>query len=600
MRINTKNRTLLLIILIFIINSIIFGYLVYKNSKDELDDKKRDNFKKIETSFTKSIDIFYVNFFTKSAEVVLKDSTIEAIKNRDRDKLHSLVLPHYEMLQETKSLLQMHFHLEDGTTLLRMHNRELYGDDVSSFRPMARAVKENRSLTYGFEEGLSGISYRVMVPIFEKERYLGALEFGSDPSSLLDIVTLANKISGVIRYKNTTRGGGIQYQNIKDSLYLEMLKKFDNRSISSELWIEDRLLTLYSFDLLNYSGEKIGEFIFFDDLSAFHIKFNKTLIGFLLIAIVSWFFTIWIINFGFNVIISKLQDSYEKIKRYARLVDEYVIISSTDLEGNITEVSDAFVKKSGYSREELLGKNHRIVRHPENPAELYDDLWSAITRNKTWSGELKTLTKSGESYWVKSTISPIFDSGRRKIGYTSIREDITDKKQVEELSIRDGLTGIYNRRYFNEITPKIINRAKRDKYLLSLMILDIDHFKEYNDNYGHQEGDRVLVAFANMLKSSLKRADDYAFRLGGEEFGILFRSDDAKGAKGFAEKIKQNLKNLNIPHEYSGVSECLTSSIGVVTKEAKDIISIDLIYKEADDLLYKAKNSGRDRIYFNI
>jgi diguanylate cyclase (GGDEF)-like protein len=246
-----------------------------------------------------------------------------------------------------------------------------------------------------------------------------------------------------------------------------------------------------------------------------------------------------------------------------------------------------------------MGKNHRIIKHPDMPDEVYKNIWHTITNNKVWTGEVKSIAKDGSFYWVKASISPIFDQDGKKTGYTAIRQDITDKKYIEEISITDGLTNIYNRRHFNEVFPKRIHSAKRKNELISFMILDIDHFKQYNDTYGHQMGDDVLVKVAKCMKDSLKRSDDYCFRLGGEEFGILFKADSKEKAKEFANTIRKNIENLHIQHSGNDVSTYLTVSIGLVSKHARNIQDVYELYKQGDDLLYKSKESGRNKVSTN-
>ena len=130
--------------------------------------------------------------------------------------------------------------------------------------------------------------------------------------------------------------------------------------------------------------------------------------------------------------------------------------------------------------------------------------------------------------------------------------------------------------------------------------MDIDYFKQYNDNYGHQMGDNVLISFAACLKNSIKRADDYAFRLGGEEFGVIFKCETKEKALEFANRLRQNIEDLHIIHAFSSTSQFITASIGLVCKNANDISDMDEIYKEADDLLYKAKEDGKNRVFYNL
>ena len=287
-----------------------------------------------------------------------------------------------------------------------------------------------------------------------------------------------------------------------------------------------------------------------------------------------------------------------QMKKYIKIVDENVLTSSTDLDGNITYASEAFCEISGYTKDELIGQNHRIIRHSDMKESTYKELWETIASGKTWKGEIKNKKKNGDYYWVKASISPMFDNKGEIISYTAVREDITDKKIIEEISITDGLTNIYNRRYFDEIFPKIINEAKRKNELVAFVFMDIDHFKQYNDNYGHQKGDEVLINFAACLKQSLHRSSDYTFRLGGEEFAVVYQMETKEKAVEFANNLRKNIENLKIEHKYSSVSSYITASMGLICKNANEIV-IDEIYKQADDLLYQAKRSGRNQVKVN-
>lgn len=288
----------------------------------------------------------------------------------------------------------------------------------------------------------------------------------------------------------------------------------------------------------------------------------------------------------------------QEIKIFNHLIDKNIITSTTNNKGRIVSVSEAFCEISGYTKEELLGKNHNILKHPDMPDSIYKELRETISSGKIWKGEIKNLKKNGDYYWVKAIIEPNFSKEGKIVGYSAIRYDITDKKLIEILSITDGLTNIYNRRYFDEIFPKIINSAKRKNELVSFLFMDIDHFKQYNDNYGHQKGDEVLIEFAKCLKDSLHRSSDVAFRLGGEEFGILYNADTKEKAIKFANNIKNNIENLKIIHQFNSASSYITASMGLICKSAHDII-VDEVYKEADNLLYEAKRSGRNQIKVN-
>ena len=296
--------------------------------------------------------------------------------------------------------------------------------------------------------------------------------------------------------------------------------------------------------------------------------------------------------------LKKKEEYYKNItQEYYEIIDENVIGSRTDLDGIITYASKAFCKMSGYSKEELIGKNHNIVKYHDNPKEIYEQLWETIVANKQWEGELKNITKEGKIYWVKAKIYPLFD-GDKKIGYSSIRENITDKKLLEELSIKDGLTDIYNRRFYNTKVIEFLNISKRRDELVCFLMIDIDYFKLYNDNYGHQKGDEVLISVAKVLKSFIKRADDYCFRIGGEEFAILFISDETQNAIDFSNRIRVAIEDLKIEHEFNEVSDFITVSMGLYCQNATKIENSRTLFKKGDDLLYKSKESGRNKVSF--
>lgn len=238
-----------------------------------------------------------------------------------------------------------------------------------------------------------------------------------------------------------------------------------------------------------------------------------------------------------------------------------------------------------------------------------------VTANKETDDEEKGFQKGAVDYITKpfkpktilARVKTHINLHLRQIELETLSHSLENKNLelkeyisiIEEISITDGLTNVYNRRHFNDIFPKLINSAKRNDELVCFLLLDIDHFKLYNDNYGHQMGDDVLIKFANALKHSLKRGNDMCFRLGGEEFGVIFKAENKEKALELANILRTDIENLAIPHEYSSTSKYITTSLGLICKYGRDIENVDKLYKEVDDLLYKAKESGRNKIIVN-
>ena len=283
---------------------------------------------------------------------------------------------------------------------------------------------------------------------------------------------------------------------------------------------------------------------------------------------------------------NNLEQSSSNMKKYLSIVDKYVITSSTDKKGVITKVSIAFCNITGYTKEELIGKKHNIIRHPDMSDDFYKDLWKTIAKGETWSGELKNQRKDGSFYWVSATIAPVFDENGDIKEYTSIRQDITDKKRVEELSITDQLTKLNNRLKLEEVFNTEIERSKRYKQEFSMILLDIDHFKLVNDNYGHDVGDETLKDVARILSKSV-RATDIVGRWGGEEFIVVASQTNLKQTMILAEKIRKNIED----HKFKVIGT-KTSSFGVSTFKSND--TQETLVKRADDALYKAKDGGRN------
>lgn len=176
-----------------------------------------------------------------------------------------------------------------------------------------------------------------------------------------------------------------------------------------------------------------------------------------------------------------------------------------------------------------------------------------------------------------------------------------EKEQLqlfEKLSITDALTSLYNRRFLVEIFARQLNSAKRNHKVFAFFILDLDYFKQYNDTYGHQKGDWALQEIAKLLKKQLKRSDDYAFRMGGEEFAGILLADNKQEIQKQIIQIHKALSALNIPHVNSLINDVLTCSIGVCIVEQDHEGTFSEVYKHTDEALYKAKASGRDLISY--
>ena len=176
-------------------------------------------------------------------------------------------------------------------------------------------------------------------------------------------------------------------------------------------------------------------------------------------------------------------------------------------------------------------------------------------------------------------------------------EELREKNHIlEKLSVIDSLTDIANRRKFDDVLQHAWKRAQRQQKPISLIMLDIDNFKSYNDNYGHQKGDQVLRQVAKAIREVPKRADDLVSRYGGEEFAIILPDTPLEGAILMANKIRESIEQLQIIHGYSGIADILTVSMGVGSFSSTDEHSMEELIHKADKALYQAKKMGGNRV----
>lgn len=303
----------------------------------------------------------------------------------------------------------------------------------------------------------------------------------------------------------------------------------------------------------------------------------------------------------------KLQSALQYLSDIKFSLDVSSILVITDQNGMIVNINDKFCEISKYTKNELLGQSNRIINSGYHDPSFFKEMWRTIQNGNVWKGEIRNRAKDGTYYWVSHTIVPFRNSQGDIYQYMSIQHDITSQKENEEklwemnerlraLAQVDGLTGIGNRRFFDEELKKQWGRAVQDSTPLSAILLDVDYFKLFNDYYGHQTGDECLKSIAQAVNSSLLRAGDIGARYGGEEFVVLLPNTDQPGALLVAERIRATIEALKIPHRQSEISSVVTSSLGVATlfptriNHIKDLIAI------ADKALYRSKREGRNRV----
>lgn len=309
----------------------------------------------------------------------------------------------------------------------------------------------------------------------------------------------------------------------------------------------------------------------------------------LIVLIASLLVIVLIVSLVIAVSVTRsLRKGQEELARHLYLVDQNVLVCSLDKEGHVQDISSALCRLLGLTKEEIIDKESRFFVG-EDDEELLRQIRRTLKTGKEWDGIFRRMDGEGNTLWLHSRIYPIFDQAYAISGYNDIIENVTDKKAIEELSLTDRLTGLHNRRYYEDTIGTVIKTARREKKYLTLAILDIDFFKNYNDNYGHPAGDQVLFRIANVFKKLLNRPTDHAVRVGGEEFCIIFTGSDRAKSTEFLEEIRGEVEALKIRHEYSDVHPYVTLSAGAVVSFGGDIPEKERLYHQADEALYRAK-----------
>jgi extracellular factor (EF) 3-hydroxypalmitic acid methyl ester biosynthesis protein len=294
----------------------------------------------------------------------------------------------------------------------------------------------------------------------------------------------------------------------------------------------------------------------------------------------------------------------ESEERYRTLVENASdMVSKTDNNGCFTFVNTSAIRITGYEEEEIIGKNYpAFIR-----SDLRDEAIKFFGRQfvkglqNTYS-EYPIITKDGREVWLGQNTQLIVENGK-VTGFQSLSRDITERKRLEkevsdseeryrELSIIDELTQLYNSRHFYQQLKMEIDRLDRHEHPLTLLLLDLDDFKAFNDTYGHIEGDRVLLRLGQVIKRCLRKADS-AYRYGGEEFMIILPMTTSEEGIVTAERIREELKKESFS-SVPGKQVHLTVSIGLAQYRKQE--DMKTFVNRADHLMYQGKNNGKDRI----
>ncbi|TAN45477.1 MAG: diguanylate cyclase [Nitrospirae bacterium] len=288
----------------------------------------------------------------------------------------------------------------------------------------------------------------------------------------------------------------------------------------------------------------------------------------------------------------ELRQKNKLLEEYKRAVDVSSILCKTDTGWRITYANDAFCGISGFTCAELTGKEYLFVIKHDKQEIMLRDMRSNLESNNIWKGIIEHRRKDDTSCFIDLTALPILDADDKVVEFIYIGNDVTElidlNSRLKKLSDTDTLTQAYNRMAFNNIIETEMQRAKRYKTPLSLILFDIDNFKKINDNFGHLAGDEALKRLACIVSATIRNVD-ILVRWGGEEFVVIAPETNLSAANEAAERLREAIEGS----DFDGIGS-VTSSFGVSQFREDD--HPGALIKRADEALYKAKEKGKNRV----
>jgi PAS domain S-box-containing protein len=460
-----------LLIVFLAINALIYFH-TEKETQAKIDYSKQSHMNKLQINYevfmlnqSNKADVIYKTIIANKKVLELltqaKQTTDKATRSKLRAQFHTLLQSQYQVYKD-QGVLQFHFVLPDNTSFLRFHKPNKFGDVLSSVRTDFAKVNKTHKVVRGFSQGRTAHAFRNVYPIFNAENeYIGAMEI-SYPSELLqqNLNQLSEIHSHFLVNKDIFESKMWQRDD-RVLHYTQSIEHKDYLLTMSNLHGEDQHLEDLPQRIKNVqdqidqkiNGNMMFSVISNDDadnyviLSFYPIPQNVTyqtaawLVAYddapIIYPAIRDNYIIRLITLILSAItlffLYKLKKQSGELRTLLNSYDDNVIFSTTDTYGVITHVSKAFCEISGYEEEELLGRPHNIIRHPDMPQEAFEDMWKTIKEEKTWRGEVKNLKKDGGFYWVYAEVEPLYNENNHLIGYSATRHDITHKKEIENI-----------------------------------------------------------------------------------------------------------------------------------------------------------------------
>ena len=493
-------------------------------------------------------------------------------KDLNREKLLNIFKEKYKRMNK-QGILQFHFHLTNGDSFLRFHKPKKYGDNLLSFRDSIKKVIETKQPVYGFEVGRYFEGFRYVYPLFYKNQYVGSVESSINASRLMKqmqdfldakyfMILKKDLVDSLISKEHIDK----YYHKFKidDKYYMANRTYKDKKTIQSSLkYIKKSILSSLNDgnSFIKISQDYRGNnnmlvFIKVPDIYnnnvgyIFSLKEDNTIQKIYNAQLIKWFLGIILILLVYYFYKQNRQKT-KSIEQLKKAIDVTTLVSKTDLKGRITYVNKAFIELSGFTKKELLGANHNIVRHEDTTDDTFKTLWNTIKNKKIWHGQITNKKKNGAKYTVDATIIPILDVNDNIKEYIAIRHDITeleDYKNILKATLETTHTSLVERIKYTTQYEDAINKST------SILKTDTDNIITFaNDEFCKLSGYSLkeLVGLncrdirdkRHITENDCKKIQDTLAKK--ELLSILFTNIHKNGEKYFLNTVVYPILDIN-------------------------------------------------------
>jgi len=632
---NTQHNLKIIIASVFILVYAVFFTVVKIDKNDRINVILKEHVENLNTHYKLIQSYFFLDAHSlkgvlqndKKIQKIFQEASSSSKKEQTflRKELQTHLIPLYTRVLK-RGVFQLQFVFSDNISFLRMHKPDKYGDDLSDIRYSFKYANSQKKDIYGFEQGRTTHAFRYVFPFYdEKGNHIGAAEISLSSDFIQNKLVKASKIH--THFLVNTKVFDVKSWDAKD-LVSNYTSSIENReymySVVDKIHTQEknRLEQKFLKPFQEYIAKKMAQK---DAFSVYHdVQNSVKVVSFLPIKnIKDKEVVAYLVSYIDDHNIYDIQAHYRvfKVSIFFILLFIAYFIYTNLRDKDELEIYEKIISETK-SHMSFLDTNYiyqavnkmYLIAHNKTKDEIIGHSVSKLFGKDIFNEHIKDrldLCLSGEevhySDWFESdglgmiymevSYFPYIVNGIVK-GIVVSSNDITKlhltQEKLKELANRDQLTNLYNRRYFYDVVEKIISLEKRAKTSLSLLMIDIDKFKNVNDTYGHANGDEVIKSLAFLLTEHTRESDIVA-RVGGEEFVVLLPNTSKESAFKFANKLRLFTEQLVVQTK-DGYSIKYTVSIGVNQVDLENEKTIEQALVRADKALYLAKDSGRNRV----